>query len=588
MLFRTLRDFEITITRLDQGFAASMRTPDGRRVRTTFSYPFKEYELELYIANLTRGPQPTRRSAATPDVAARQVGEALFATLFAGEALERLNSTLDKASDQQEGIRIRIDITGAPELAGLPWEYLYHPRGFFLSLDPNLSMVRYVQVQEPVRSLQVELPLRILAVACSPKDLEALDTAAERQQLEQSVRKLLDAKMVEIDWAQENSFAAVTSMLDRRDYHIFHFMGHGAVLDDEQGSQGYLMFEDAEHGAVPVSAERLGQAFRRTVRLALINACEGAIGDMANPANGVATSLLQQGVPAVVAMQFTISDHIAVQFASDFYSAIAVGLPVDAAVTSARRNVWAGFDDSAEWATPVLFMRSPDGQIFDLGQVQARDTKTAQLQQEVYSSTMENLDLDLAQLKSIIAKGSRNLMERLSPLIERVARSSASGGAAVDEVEEMYLQASTAMQQERWAEADRLFDRINKRAPGYKDIVTLWQRSKVEKRLTDIYGRMVSCAAKAQWHDVLRSGEAILREAPNYKNALEIYNQARRVLGLPPRPAVLPSGAPSAPAPSRPPSLPTSTQGPETRPPDLPESRSPTTKSNKPSNLPGE
>ncbi|MCB0148226.1 MAG: CHAT domain-containing protein, partial [Caldilineaceae bacterium] len=81
---------------------------------------------------------------------------------------------------------------------------------------------------------------------------------------------------------------------------------------DGDDLSGYLMFENADGTAAPVSAERLGQAFRRTVRLAVINACEGAAGDMRAPSTGVATSLLQQGIPAVVAMQFSISDAIAI------------------------------------------------------------------------------------------------------------------------------------------------------------------------------------------------------------------------------------------------------------------------------------
>jgi biotin carboxyl carrier protein len=65
-----------------------------------------------------------------------------------------------------------------------------------------------------------------------------------------------------------------------------------------------------------------------------------------------------------VAMQYEITDKAAIEFSRDFYDAVADGLPVDAAVTEARAAV--SMDSMLEWGTPVLYMRSPDGRIFDL------------------------------------------------------------------------------------------------------------------------------------------------------------------------------------------------------------------------------
>lgn len=61
-------------------------------------------------------------------------------------------------------------------------------------------------------------------------------------------------------------------------------------------------------------------------------------------------------------MQFPISDRAAVTFTGEFYGAIVDGLPVDQAVTAARKSLLAEYGD--EWATPVLFLRAPDGNIF--------------------------------------------------------------------------------------------------------------------------------------------------------------------------------------------------------------------------------
>jgi hypothetical protein len=63
-------------------------------------------------------------------------------------------------------------------------------------------------------------------------------------------------------------------------------------------------------------------------------------------------------------MQYEITDKAAIEFSRDFYEAVADGLPVDAAVTEARAAV--SVDSMLEWGTPVLYMRSPDGRLFDV------------------------------------------------------------------------------------------------------------------------------------------------------------------------------------------------------------------------------
>lgn len=62
-------------------------------------------------------------------------------------------------------------------------------------------------------------------------------------------------------------------------------------------------------------------------------------------------------------MQFPISDGAATAFTGEFYAALADGMPVDQAVTSARKGLLAGY--ASEWATPVLYLNAPDGQVFE-------------------------------------------------------------------------------------------------------------------------------------------------------------------------------------------------------------------------------
>ena len=71
-------------------------------------------------------------------------------------------------------------------------------------------------------------------------------------------------------------------------------------------------------------------------------------------------------------MQFEITDEAAITFAGEFYAALAGGFPVDAAVAEARKAIYIPLND-IEWGTPVLYMRSSDGILFDLTQKPAAE-----------------------------------------------------------------------------------------------------------------------------------------------------------------------------------------------------------------------
>lgn len=106
-----------------------------------------------------------------------------------------------------------------------------------------------------------------------------------------------------------------------------------------------------------------------SLRVVVLNSCESARASALDVFSSTASVLVRRGLPAVVAMQYEISDEAAIQFARGFYEAVAEQLPADAAVTRARRAVRLSRKNTFEWATPVLYLRSPDAQLFDLSTV---------------------------------------------------------------------------------------------------------------------------------------------------------------------------------------------------------------------------
>ncbi|MDQ5825740.1 MAG: tetratricopeptide repeat protein, partial [Chloroflexota bacterium] len=266
------------------------------------------------------------------------------------------------------GVRLRLRLVDVPELAGVPWEYIYNPAlNRFLALSTETPLVRYLDMPERIRPLQVAQPLRVLVMLPSPSDYPELDVRQEWLNLNTTVADLQQAGLVELELLETSTLTGLQRQLRRNNYHIFHFIGHGAF--DRNAADGLLILEDEDGRGRAVSGQDMALLLHdhASLRLAVLNACEGALSALDDPFAGVAQSLVQGGLPAVIAMQFEITDRAAIVFAHEFYRAMSDGYPVDAALTEARKVMLTESRGSGlEWGTPVLYMRSPDGRIFNL------------------------------------------------------------------------------------------------------------------------------------------------------------------------------------------------------------------------------
>ncbi|MET0903528.1 MAG: CHAT domain-containing protein, partial [Acidimicrobiales bacterium] len=300
------------------------------------------------------------------ETSAKELGAELFDALFAGDMRSLLDRSRDKAGQGHQRLRIQLRIE-SPVVAALPWELLYDRRHEeFLCLSTRTPVVRYVELPEVQQPLPMEPPLRILAMVSSPSDLPELDFAAERARMDEALAPLVADGRVEIRWLEDRTWHDLQLALMDGPWHVFHFIGHGSF--DEQLGEGVLALCDDAGATYRLSATDLGVLLgdHDSIRLAVLNACEGARADRVNLFSSSATALVRRGTPAVVAMQYPISDPVAVELARTAYAALVSGQPVDAALGEARKAAAVGFPGSFEWATPVLFLRAPDGQIFDL------------------------------------------------------------------------------------------------------------------------------------------------------------------------------------------------------------------------------
>ncbi|QID19289.1 CHAT domain-containing protein [Nitrogeniibacter mangrovi] len=316
-----------------------------------------------------RGASPDAPPARLPgDAAARQIGQALYAALSGTAAGQRLEDSLRSIDPQHgDGLRFVIDTTDAPDLACLPWEFLYHPRqDDFLFSDRLKPVVRWLDTDAPPPTLAVEPPLRMLMAVAAPADRPDLAIGEELAHLDAALAELARDGILETTRLEHTTLERLDAALLAHRPHVLHFIGHGDFVGDD----GVLVLEsDTSPGAAdPIAGRRLAvllRNYRDTLRLVFLNSCLGAATSRHDAFGGVAQSLIRRGIPAVVAMQFPIPDAAAVALSRHFYRYLAAGQPVDAALSSARAFLYArGYP--VEWGAPALHMRAPDGRLFDL------------------------------------------------------------------------------------------------------------------------------------------------------------------------------------------------------------------------------
>ena len=290
----------------------------------------------------------------------RQWGADLFDQAIRGDVLYTYQKCRDQAKMQgKKGVRWRLTLDHAAE--ELPWDFLRSERNF-LAVDPSNPVVRYIKCATCER-VSVEHPLQLLVVIASPKDYEPLDATAEKERIQTSLEPALTRGQVNISYIEgEDTWGRLQDKLLQEKIHMLHFIGHGNF--DEDSSQ-LVMEDECGNSDLRESEDLAVLALDRPLQLVVLNSCFGAKRDDTQKFSSVAASMVRSGVPAVIAMRTEISDDAARAIAQTFYTALALNMPVDAALTEARRKIFRS--DSLEWATPILYMQVPDGQLFRFG-----------------------------------------------------------------------------------------------------------------------------------------------------------------------------------------------------------------------------
>jgi hypothetical protein len=333
----------------------------------------------------------------------RALGEALFDVLF-DDLLRQdfVNFYYQVVQQEKQLLRVELDIDeqGMPEIAALPWEFMCVPARanlgtIWIGTLPDLVFSRRRSQWIAAQPIQLEPDekLRIALLISAPPNLpsvayEPIQAALEKLAVEQQNRVEL---LPIVSAANPEAIDTILS----KDPHIFHFIGHGRMQNGGKQEVGEIALVDPDFDeAMWVDADYFSELFNQhRPGVVMLQACEGGRLSSSQAFVGVASKIVQQNVPVVVAMQYEVTNSTASRFAQRFYQQLAAEEPVDIAAQYGRRAIALGSMQyrKRDFATPVIFMRVRDGYLFK------RQSASSQSNQQPNSSVNPQISQNVQQ-----------------------------------------------------------------------------------------------------------------------------------------------------------------------------------------------
>ena len=302
------------------------------------------------------------------------------------------------------------------------WELLADEQGH-VGLRPNVSIaVQLGEQQTAAPEMLGHGVLRVLFMAYSPENTEPeLDYEDEEERILEALADFMEQGRAIVHVAEEGTLAELERRLKLEEYDVVHLSGHGML----RSGQPYLVMEDEEGQADPVSPDRLWAALRRAralPRMLMIASCHSAEARADMPS--LAAQLVAWGVPSVVGWVSRVRDDIATLTARNLYERLCAGAASTEAVAFARRELFEADrgmrQPSLAWGTLHLVTRDAMGFQLDVKAPPA-PAEMAPALGEVYRFLDEQ-----GQMK-VLARGFVGRRRELQRLV-RIFRSGKDGG----------------------------------------------------------------------------------------------------------------------------------------------------------------
>ena len=362
---RAWAELEIALDRRDDAYSVDLR----------FSQPNDDTDIML-LQKLALTPfdfEGLQKHGHDPVAYGKLLGQNLFAERV---VYDRFIKARDVAFSNDVPLRVRLFIhPNAPELHSLRWETLRDPHdNSWLFTNQNVLFSRYLSTLSWRRvRLRAKSDLRALVVIANPADIgqwrvggQALTPVDVAGELARSKAALGSIKVTELASGGTATLQQLSEHL-ADDYDILYLVCHGAT--DKGQPWLYLENETGNVAVVPGSklVTRL-QDLPQAPRLVVLASCQSAgtglaAGEPSSLDQGALAALgprlIEAGVPAVVAMQGSVTMQTVETFMPLFFAELVKHGPVDQAMAAAR----GGVRERPDAWMPVLFMRFKSGHI---------------------------------------------------------------------------------------------------------------------------------------------------------------------------------------------------------------------------------
>ena len=332
-------------------------TPSERQGKAETALPPQSLLDELAQHDPTDIPSPVLE----------RVGKILYRSLMAGEVGGLASSLLQSRSESDPPVQfeLRFDADQV-SLAQYPWEMIADDYGEFLVPKGQVDLTRYITYPQQPPTFDTSLyDTSLLRVVSQPSNLPPITVrdlevkrviTLHRATFGQFQDKLLKEQIA--CWAlQFDGHARVRQQCPNPKCNALNGFDNnycsycGASLSKAK-PVSFLAFE--RNGRADwVAARRFSSTLHNTpIQLAMLLACDTARMGGRYVFNGLAPRLILTGVPAVIGMQYPVSDDFANDFANNFYAALREKNDVLAALRIARKMSMDG-----AWYSPVLYLR---------------------------------------------------------------------------------------------------------------------------------------------------------------------------------------------------------------------------------------
>lgn len=300
---------------------------------------------------------------------------------------------------------LRVEVsTGVAEAASIPWELMRDP---ILKSPISLRVKSFVRVQSNPNISFVAIPpaadgrVRLLYIASRPGGASDVELRAVANRLVRDLgqdRSRFDIKALRPPTFEQLQKELNDASENNRPYHLVHFDGHGTYEDlsqtklahwvsalsngDDKRARGYLLFEHpGEDGVRPIDGETLGKLLHDCgVPVLVLNACQSAmqdtryqdtsaldVHDEVRAIGSLSQAVIDQGVPAVLGMRYSVFVVTAAQYIGQLYAALAKGRGFGQAATEGRKHLqlnperWVGLEPRPlqDWFVPIVYEAAP-------------------------------------------------------------------------------------------------------------------------------------------------------------------------------------------------------------------------------------